>query len=122
GRIGIAHRAALRLRRLRHQKAQNQQHRNHQTPEHPCPPIGESRLRLRNAHRKALGSVAARHGNSAIMTAMMRQTRKQILTMALFALVAAAIPPASAQPMVRPVVTAPLTGVALDGYDAVSYF
>jgi YHS domain-containing protein len=57
------------------------------------------------------------------MTAMMRQIRKQILTMAALAgTVLALAAPALAQPRIRPVVTDPLTGVALRGYDPVSYF
>jgi len=62
------------------------------------------------------------------MAAMMRQKRKQILT------ISAAIPaflaafllllamPARAEALVQTIVTDPLTGVALEGYDAVSYF
>lgn len=57
------------------------------------------------------------------MAAMMRQICKQILTMSgaallLCALVAGAV----AQSLVTTIVTDPLTGVAIDGYDAVSYF
>jgi len=57
------------------------------------------------------------------MAAMMRQICKQILTMSgalalLWALAAGAL----AQSLVTTIVTDPLTGVAIDGYDAVSYF
>ena len=50
---------------------------------------------------------------------MMRQICKQILTIALWALLALG---AQAQAPVENIVTDPLTGVAIDGYDAVSYF
>ena len=50
---------------------------------------------------------------------MMRQTCKQILTIAAWLLLAL---PASAQALVTAIVTDPLSGVAIDGYDAVSYF
>jgi YHS domain-containing protein len=50
---------------------------------------------------------------------MMRQICKQILTIALWALLALG---AHAQALVETIVTDPLTGVAIDGYDAVSYF
>ena len=49
---------------------------------------------------------------------MMRQICKQILTIVLWALFALG---AQAQPLVETIVTDPLTGVAIDGYDAVSY-
>lgn len=52
---------------------------------------------------------------------MMRQICKQILTIGL-ALLAIGWPAARAEPIVTAVVTDPLTGVALEGYDAVSYF
>ncbi len=57
------------------------------------------------------------------MAAMMRQICKQILTMTgavllLCALTAGAL----AQSLVTTIVTDPLTGVAIDGYDPVSYF
>jgi YHS domain-containing protein len=61
------------------------------------------------------------------MAAMMRQKRKQILTISaaipavLAALLALAVP-AQAEALVQTVVTDPLTGVALEGYDPVSYF
>jgi hypothetical protein len=55
----------------------------------------------------------------AAITAMMRQIGKQILTLALALLVSA---PALGQSVVNTTVTDPLTGVALDGYDAVTYF
>ena len=50
---------------------------------------------------------------------MMRHIGKQILTLAMLAGLAL---PALAQGIVTTVVTDPLTGVALDGYDPVSYF
>jgi YHS domain-containing protein len=50
---------------------------------------------------------------------MMRQICKQILTIAAWALLALG---AQAQPSVETIVTDPLTGVAIDGYDAVTYF
>jgi hypothetical protein len=62
------------------------------------------------------------------MAAMMRQKRKQILTItaALRAILAAFLLlstlPAQAEALVQTIVTDPLTGVALEGYDAVSYF
>jgi len=60
------------------------------------------------------------------MAAMMRQKRKQILTIAALArvlLVALALlAPAHAEGLVTRIVTDPLTGVALEGYDPVSYF
>ncbi len=52
---------------------------------------------------------------------MMRQICKQILTIA-FVLGLFAGPAARAEPLVTEIVTDPLTGVALDGYDPVSYF
>jgi YHS domain-containing protein len=52
---------------------------------------------------------------------MMRQISKQILTIgAVLAALGAA--PAAAQGVVDTIVTDPLTGVAIEGYDAVSYF
>ena len=57
------------------------------------------------------------------MAAMMRQTCKQILTLMLAALLMLVGPAAaSAQSLVTAIVTDPLTGVAMDGYDPVSYF
>lgn len=54
---------------------------------------------------------------------MMRQKRKQILTITLLlAAIAGGFGPAMAQSMVETVMTDPLTGVAIDGYDPVSYF
>jgi hypothetical protein len=50
---------------------------------------------------------------------MMRQIRKQILTIAAALVVATA---AQAASLVTTIVTDPLTGVALDGFDPVSYF
>lgn len=55
------------------------------------------------------------------MAAMMRQIGKQILTMAAAALLA--LPGSAwAQSLVTTIVTDPLTGVAIDGYDPVTYF
>jgi YHS domain-containing protein len=58
------------------------------------------------------------------MTAMMRQISEQILTIcllvALFPLLSAS--PAVASSVVTTTVTDPLSGVAIDGYDPVSYF
>lgn len=56
------------------------------------------------------------------MAAMMRQICKQILTMAGAALLVLVPVVASAQSLVTTIVTDPLTGVAIDGYDPVSYF
>lgn len=62
------------------------------------------------------------------MAAMMRQKRKQILTitrlLAALALLGglAFAAPARAEALVTSIVTDPLTGVALEGYDPVSYF
>jgi hypothetical protein len=50
---------------------------------------------------------------------MMRQTGKQILTIALWLLLAVA---ARGGALVTEIVTDPLTGVAIDGYDPVTYF
>jgi len=50
---------------------------------------------------------------------MMRQIGKQILTIAAWLLLAAA---ARADGLLTTIVTDPLTGVAIDGYDPVSYF
>ena len=50
---------------------------------------------------------------------MMRQIGKQILTILAWALLATA---GRADSLVTTIVTDPLTGVAIDGYDAVSYF
>lgn len=58
------------------------------------------------------------------MTAMMRQIRKQILTMlaaTVLALGSAGVPAAAAS-LVTTIVANPLTGVAIEGYDPVSYF
>jgi len=57
----------------------------------------------------------------------MTQTSKQILTMLafvlpLFGMVSAAIAPLQAQSVVTLIVTDPLTGIAMAGYDPVSYF
>jgi hypothetical protein len=51
--------------------------------------------------------------------AMMRQTGKQILTMVAWLLLALN---AHAEALVTTIVTDPLTGVAIDGYDPVTYF
>jgi hypothetical protein len=57
------------------------------------------------------------------MAAMMRQICKQILTMTGAALLALSLAGgALAQSLVTTIVTDPLTGVAIDGYDPVSYF
>ncbi len=52
---------------------------------------------------------------------MMRQIYKQILTIALL-LAAVAGAPVRAESVVTAIVTDPLTGVAIEGYDPVSYF
>lgn len=57
------------------------------------------------------------------MAAMMRQRCKQILTMVLCAALLQAAPLAArADALVTSIVIDPLTGVAMDGYDPVSYF
>jgi YHS domain-containing protein len=57
------------------------------------------------------------------MTAMMRQTCKQFLTIvALAAVMVGIVAPAGAASLVTTIVTDPLTGVAMEGYDPVSYF
>lgn len=57
------------------------------------------------------------------MAAMMRQRCKQILTMVLCAALLLGAPMAAqADSLVTSVVIDPLTGVAMDGYDPVSYF
>lgn len=54
---------------------------------------------------------------------MMRQIRKQILTIAALAAIMGAIAlPVGAASLVTDIVTDPLTGVAMEGYDPVSYF
>lgn len=57
------------------------------------------------------------------MAAMMRQTCKQILTMlgAVLLLVVSSLP-LQAQSVISTIVSDPLTGVAIEGYDPVSYF
>jgi hypothetical protein len=55
----------------------------------------------------------------AAITAMMRQIGKQILTIAAWLLLAHA---GQAESLVTKIVTDPLTGVAIDGYDPVTYF
>lgn len=53
----------------------------------------------------------------------MRQTCKQILTIvALAAIIGGAVLPVGAASVVTDIVTDPLTGVAMEGYDPVSYF
>jgi YHS domain-containing protein len=52
---------------------------------------------------------------------MMRQICKEILTLAICAVTFAAAP-ARAEPVVTTIVTDPLSGIALEGYDPVSYF
>jgi YHS domain-containing protein len=57
------------------------------------------------------------------MTAIMRQIRKQILTIAALAAISAALClTAAAASLVTTIVTDPLSGVAMEGYDPVSYF
>lgn len=58
------------------------------------------------------------------MTAMMRQIRKQILTMLGVGLLALGLfgAPAVAAALVTRIVTDPLTGVAIEGYDPITYF
>jgi hypothetical protein len=58
------------------------------------------------------------------MTAMMRQICKQILTMLGAALLAWGLvgAPAVAAALVTRIVTNPLTGVAIEGYDPITYF
>lgn len=58
------------------------------------------------------------------MTAMMRQICKQILTMLGAGLLLAGFTgtPAGAASLVTTIVSDPLTGVAIDGYDPVTYF
>ena len=50
---------------------------------------------------------------------MMRQIGKQILTIVAWLVLASAAP---AEEITTPIVTDPLTGVAIDGYDPVTYF
>jgi hypothetical protein len=62
-----------------------------------------------------------------VIGSIMTQTSKQILTMLafvlpLFGMVCAAIAPVRAQSVVTLIVTDPLTGIAISGYDPVSYF
>jgi len=58
------------------------------------------------------------------MTAMMRQICKQILTMLGVGLAICGLSgaPASAASLVTTIVSDPLTGVAIDGYDPITYF
>jgi YHS domain-containing protein len=53
---------------------------------------------------------------------MMRQIRKQILTIGLLLAGFVGFSPVFAASVVTAIVTNPLTGVAIDGYDPVSYF
>lgn len=56
---------------------------------------------------------------------MMRQIGKKILTiaaLAAFSSIVGVVLPAAAASLVTDIVTDPLTGVAIDGYDPVSYF
>ncbi|HTJ56258.1 MAG TPA: YHS domain-containing (seleno)protein [Devosiaceae bacterium] len=60
-----------------------------------------------------------------ILTTMMRQLRKQTLTIALcvqLTLASGWVAPSFADGLTPQMVTDPLTGVALSGYDAISYF
>lgn len=65
---------------------------------------------------------------AAIIDAMMKQTSKQILTMLALVLPilgmaeAGLVRPVLGQSLVTAIVTNPLTGIALDGFDPVSYF
>lgn len=54
------------------------------------------------------------------IAAMMRQTGKQILTLVL--LLVAAATPLRAESIVTSILTDPLTGVAIEGYDPITYF
>ncbi|MHB1101433.1 MAG: YHS domain-containing (seleno)protein [Devosia sp.] len=58
------------------------------------------------------------------MTAMMRQIGKQILTLLGTGLVVCGLfgAPAGAASLVTTIVSDPLTGVAIDGYDPITYF
>jgi YHS domain-containing protein len=58
------------------------------------------------------------------MAAIMRQKRKQILTIAVLVAAIVGLAPlaAQAEALVETIVTDPLSGVALEGYDPVSYF
>src|SRR5690606_11723658 len=79
-------------------------------------------LRLRSAHHEPLGSGGRPDTQPwAFITAMMRQICKQILTIAL-AIGLFWPGMAHAQPVVTTIVTDPLTGVAMEGYDPVTYF
>jgi hypothetical protein len=53
---------------------------------------------------------------------MMRQIGKEILTIAALLTGLLAVSPASAQSVITAIVTDPLSGVAIDGYDPVTYF
>lgn len=62
-------------------------------------------------------------GENASVTAIMRQIGEKILTIAtVVALIATSVPQALAASIVTTVVTDPLSGVAIEGYDPVSYF
>ena len=53
---------------------------------------------------------------------MMRQIGKEILTIAALVTGLLAAAPASAESLITAIVTDPLSGVAIDGYDPVTYF
>ena len=53
---------------------------------------------------------------------MMRQIGKEILTIAALVTGLLAVAPASAESVITAIVTDPLSGVAIDGYDPVTYF
>jgi hypothetical protein len=53
---------------------------------------------------------------------MMRQIGKEILTIAALVTGLLAVAPVSAQSVITAIVTDPLSGVAIDGYDPVTYF
>jgi hypothetical protein len=75
---------------------------------------------LRSTHHERGRLRKSRPATWAAITAMMRQICKQILTIAL--LTAALAGAARAESVVTAIVTDPLTGVALEGFDPVSYF
>lgn len=53
---------------------------------------------------------------------MMRQIGKEILTIAALAIALAQAAPATAGSLITAIVTDPISGIAIDGYDPVSYF
>jgi hypothetical protein len=53
---------------------------------------------------------------------MMRQIGKEILTIAALVTGLLAVAPVSAQSVITAIVTDPLSGIAIDGYDPVTYF